>query len=47
MMAASHRPIEQGRMPPLVRHHQWSGGFLLYVDACLGLLLVMTSVSTC
>jgi hypothetical protein len=47
MMGASRRPIEQGWMPPQVRYHHRSGEFLLWAGACLGLLLVMTPVSTC
>jgi hypothetical protein len=41
------RPTDQGRTPLSVEHHQWSSWVLLCADACLALLLVMTSVSTC
>jgi hypothetical protein len=45
MIAASHRPIEQGWMPSPVGHRHQLGGSLLSVGACLGLLLVVTLVS--
>jgi hypothetical protein len=45
MIAASHRPIEQGWMPSPVGHRHQLGGSLLSVGASLGLLLVVTLVS--
>jgi hypothetical protein len=37
---SSRRSVVQGRMPPsLVRHRHQPGESLLYVGACLGLLL--------
>jgi hypothetical protein len=39
MIAASRHPVEQGWMPPLVRHHHQPGGSLLCAGAFLGLLL--------
>jgi hypothetical protein len=39
MIASSYHPIEQGRMPSLVEHHRRPSESLLYVGACLGLLL--------
>jgi hypothetical protein len=36
---ASRHPVEQRWMPPPMRHCYQSGGFLLCVGACLGLLL--------
>jgi hypothetical protein len=39
-ITASRRPVEQGWMPPsLARHRRRLGESLLYVGACLGLLL--------
>jgi hypothetical protein len=38
-IATSRHPITQGQTPPPVRHRHRSGGSLLYVGICLGLLL--------
>jgi hypothetical protein len=46
VMAASRRPVEQGHMPPPARSCHRSCGVILHAGACLGLLLVVTLVST-
>jgi hypothetical protein len=40
VITASHRPVEQGWMPPsLAGHHHLPSESLLYAGACLNLLL--------
>jgi hypothetical protein len=46
-IAASHRPIEEGRTPPPNWHRHRSSGSLLYVSTCLGLLLYCETSLCC
>jgi hypothetical protein len=39
MMTANHHLTERGQTSPPVGHRHYSGEFLLYAIACLGLLL--------